>query len=154
MGLEGPWLNTTSTKKKTEKFSKAKQQEYEEGWRERNKRLKGMNLPKETFEQYIGFVYGRKTETKEKDSGKVKGYSNGTGKTGKKTYTTSKDVPQYRDTGIYVHSLKSDHKGACSSKASPMYTGTNIIGIAQMPKSNAVPVFNSDAIIDIARMKR
>lgn len=50
-----------------------------------------------------------------------------------------------RDTG---------HKGAVRTKDIPQYTGTKILGISQMAKSNAVPVFNSDHIVDIARMRR
>jgi hypothetical protein len=34
------------------------------------------------------------------------------------------------------------------------YTGTEMIGIAQMSKSNAVPVFAKQEAIDIARMRR
>lgn len=34
------------------------------------------------------------------------------------------------------------------------YTGTEIIGIAQMHKSNAVPVRGKQAAIDIAKMRR
>jgi hypothetical protein len=34
------------------------------------------------------------------------------------------------------------------------YTGDAVIGIAQMAKSNAVPVFDSKHIVEIARMRR
>ena len=44
--------------------------------------------------------------------------------------------------------------GPVSSKQIPQYTGTKIIGISQMAKSNAVPVFEQEHIIDIARMRR
>ena len=33
-------------------------------------------------------------------------------------------------------------------------TGDKIIGISQMAKSNSVPVFNQEAIVEIARMRR
>lgn len=42
----------------------------------------------------------------------------------------------------------------CVKKAAPIYTGDKVLGIAQMAKSNAVPVFNSDHIVEIARMRR
>jgi hypothetical protein len=42
----------------------------------------------------------------------------------------------------------------CVAKPLQEYTGTEMIGISQMAKSNAVPVFNSDHITDIARMRR
>ena len=39
-------------------------------------------------------------------------------------------------------------------KPSPVYTGTKMLGIGQLHKSNAVPVFSTDEAIDIARMRR
>ena len=42
----------------------------------------------------------------------------------------------------------------CTKPNAKVYTGTKMLGIAQMAKSNAVPVFNSDHIIEIARMRR
>ena len=51
-------------------------------------------------------------------------------------------------------SLDTGHSGALRTKDIPKYTGTKILGISQMAKSNAVPVFNSDHIIEIARMRR
>ena len=56
MSLVGPWLSTTSTKKRSEKITKSKQEELERGWRDRNQRLKEMKLPKEMFEQYMEWV--------------------------------------------------------------------------------------------------
>ena len=34
------------------------------------------------------------------------------------------------------------------------YTGSNLLGIGVMHKSNSVPVFNSDQAVEIARMRR
>jgi len=42
----------------------------------------------------------------------------------------------------------------CVKQPDKIYTGSNMLGISQMAKSNAIPVFNSDHIIDIARMRR
>lgn len=39
-------------------------------------------------------------------------------------------------------------------KPSPVYTGTKMLGIGQLHKSNAVPVFSNEEAIDIARMRR
>lgn len=44
--------------------------------------------------------------------------------------------------------------GVAALKPVQMYTGEEMLGISQMAKSNAVPVFNSDHIVDIARMRR
>jgi len=41
------------------------------------------------------------------------------------------------------------------TKAAPkVYTGTNMLGIATMHKSNAVPVFNSESAVEISNMRR
>jgi hypothetical protein len=40
-------------------------------------------------------------------------------------------------------------------KAAPkVYTGTKIIGIATMHKSNMVPIFNDEAAVEVAQMRR
>ena len=42
----------------------------------------------------------------------------------------------------------------CYKAPAKVYTGDKVLGIAQMSKSNAVPVFNTDHIVEIARMRR
>lgn len=42
----------------------------------------------------------------------------------------------------------------CLKSPTPEYTGDLVIGIAQMSKSNAVPVISQQEIIDIAQMRR
>lgn len=66
-------------------------------------------------------------------------------------YTLS--APAGRET-VRINSLDTGHKGAVRTKDIPQYTGNKIKGISQMAKSNAVPVFNHDHIIEIARMRR
>lgn len=51
-------------------------------------------------------------------------------------------------------SIDTGYKGAVTIKQIPRYTGNKLIGISQMHKSNMVPVFNSDHIVEIARMRR
>lgn len=41
-----------------------------------------------------------------------------------------------------------------AAKRKNEYTGTAIIGISQMHKSNLVPVFNDEAVKDISKMRR
>ena len=43
---------------------------------------------------------------------------------------------------------------AAPAKPSPAYTGTEMLGVGTMHKSNAVPVFNADAAKDLATMRR
>ena len=44
--------------------------------------------------------------------------------------------------------------GSTAKPPEKIYTGTNMLGVATMHKSNAVPVFNSDAARDISNMRR
>jgi hypothetical protein len=57
------------------------------------------------------------------------------------------------DDDVKINSLNSSWD-PCLKAPNKIYSGTKMIGIAQMAKSNAVPVFNNDAVIDIARMRR
>lgn len=54
----------------------------------------------------------------------------------------------------HIASLDTGHKGAVGTKATPQYTGTKIIGIGTMHKSNAVPVFSNEEAHAIATMRR
>lgn len=56
--------------------------------------------------------------------------------------TTSHDIPS-KDTG-----------GIATAKQSMQYTGTKMIGIGTLHKSNAVPVFCDDEAKEMARMRR
>lgn len=53
--------------------------------------------------------------------------------------------------------IPSNPKGmmGLATKSTPMkYTGDKIIGIATMHKSNMVPIFNEEAAVDVAQMRR
>ena len=54
----------------------------------------------------------------------------------------------------HIPSRDTGHSGAVSSKPNPQYTGTKILGIGTMHKSNAVPVFSDQEAHDIATMRR
>jgi hypothetical protein len=47
----------------------------------------------------------------------------------------------------------SKYVGSTAPKQRQVYTGSNMIGIAQIPKSNAVPVFNSQEAKDTVKVK-
>ena len=49
---------------------------------------------------------------------------------------------------------KAKFLGSTAKKETLTYTGTEIIGIAQMHKSNAQPIFNKQAAVDVAQMRR
>ena len=67
------------------------------------------------------------------------------------SYTLS--APAGRETKR-INSLDTGHSGAVRTKDIPQYTGTNIVGISTLHKSNAVPVFSREEAIDISKMRR
>ena len=62
-------------------------------------------------------------------------------------------APVGRET-VRISSLDTGHKGAVRTKDIPQYTGTKIIGIGTMHKSNAVPVFSDEEAKAISTMRR
>jgi len=50
--------------------------------------------------------------------------------------------------------FKNKFQGSTALKPRRVYTGTEMVGIAQMHKSNAQPVFNKQAAVDAAQMRR
>lgn len=142
MHLAGPGLTTTSHKKRTTRLTKAQQAELQQGWRERNQRLKQMQMPKETFEQYMDWVHGRVKKSKPQSTERY---------TVPDTFGPARtDAAQ----AVGTRSAPAYVTGACSSPASPTYTGSAMIGIATMHKSNMVPVFSNQEATDISKMRR
>lgn len=62
-------------------------------------------------------------------------------------------VPPGRDTTSHIKSFDSGI-GVASKRENKVYTGTKIIGIGTMHKSNAVPIFSNDDAKAIASMRR
>lgn len=139
MNLIGPWLSTTSTKKRSEKLTKAKQAELENGWRDRNIRLKEMRLPKETFEQYLEWVYGKGKKNKAKTTYRPEVKAPVTEEIINRPKTSTKESPSQTE---------------CAKRSPKVYTGTKMIGIGTMHKSNMVPIFSDEEAIDISTMRR
>ena len=63
------------------------------------------------------------------------------------------ETPVGRTNTKHIPSLNSG-LGVATLAPAKVYTGDKVLGISQMAKSNAVPVFNSDHIVEIARMRR
>lgn len=55
---------------------------------------------------------------------------------------------------VAIPSLNSWVTGAVSSKPNPVYTGSAVLGISVLHKSNGVPVFSREDAIDISKMRR
>lgn len=62
-------------------------------------------------------------------------------------------APAGRETR-HIASLDTGHSGAVRTKGIPQYTGTKIIGIGTMHKSNAVPIFSDEEAVAISNMRR
>lgn len=129
MHLVGPYLSLNGKKKGKVKFRNAeearKARELESSWNDLQKK------------------WGIEQEDKKRNRAL---------KAEPLTYNLS--TPIGRTNTNHIKSLNTGHMGPVSSKQIPQYTGTKIIGISQMAKSNAVPVFEQEHIIDIARMRR
>lgn len=65
---------------------------------------------------------------------------------------TAQPATYRRETPNYP-SLNSD-SGVATKAPTKVYTGTSMIGIGQMAKSNAIPIFNTEHIHDLAHMRR
>lgn len=175
MHIEGPWLSSISTRKRAEKITKAQREELERNWRDRNKRLKEMGLAKQTFEEFLDFVHGRKTE-KKTETGKhqQKQCSPMANKRAKAAEAIRPGIPDlsYRTQTQKVNTTDTKGKeeknniplqvtrpniwvtGPTSSKPTPTYTGGKIVGIGTMHKSNMIPIFSDEQAKDISKMRR
>lgn len=69
-----------------------------------------------------------------------------------KGLSTKPSAPYRRETA-YIPSLNS-HSGSCAKRETQQYTGTSMLGVATMHKSNAVPVFSEEQAKEISRMRR
>lgn len=68
--------------------------------------------------------------------------------------TYSLSTPPGRSTTHHIPSKTDDFKGAVTTKPTQHYTGTKMLGIGTLHKSNAVPVFTDDEAKDMANMRR
>lgn len=62
-------------------------------------------------------------------------------------------TPPGRTTSNHLPSMVTPG-GEATQKQKPVYTGTAMKGVATMHKSNSVPVFSDDHLVDIAKMRR
>ena len=66
----------------------------------------------------------------------------------------SLNTPIGRTNTHHIKSLDTGHSGPVSSKSTPKYTGSEILGITILHKSCLQPVFNQQAAVDAANMRR
>ena len=129
MHIVGPWLSTTGKKKSKVKFQSAEHarnaRALAEDWKLMQKK------------------WGIADEDKKR----------------KRAMEADAYVPPatYNPRGITnknIQSLNEKITGAVSSKPAPVYTGTKVLGIGTMHKSNAVPIFSDDEAKEISSMRR
>ena len=132
MHLEGPWLSTTGKKKSKRRFASAahaqKAREQQESWQ----------------------AFMKKWDIKPNDK------SRGT------TIQKSSWVGPAVDSRVVVDPKRlTNHipsldtgKGIAAKKEVTQYTGTAMLGIGQLHKSNAIPVFSKEDAVDISKMRR
>lgn len=67
--------------------------------------------------------------------------------------TYSLSAPPGRNTTNHIPS-RNTGDGIASAKPVPQYTGTKMLGIGVMHKSNSVPIFSDEEAVEIATMRR
>lgn len=140
MHLESPALTTTRTKKYKLKLTKQKRAQLEMDLFHYNKKQKSMGESKVTFDEYLDIRCGRVTKRPRHPS--EMGEYNG----------PSYDPPPGRETPRYP-SLNTN-AGSTTKREHQHYTGENLLGIGQLHKSNAIPVFKQEDAEDLAKMRR
>ena len=129
MHLEKPYLTTTGKKKGKQKFASAehkrKAEQADADWKALQKK------------------WGVEEDTRKQKRAMA---------AAPLSASYSLKIPEGRSTA-HLKSLNSG-VGVATLKPSNVYTGDKMIGIGQLHKSNAVPVFRAEDAEDIARMRR
>jgi len=140
MHLVGPELSLNRIKKYKLKLTKQKRHDLECDLAEYNKQRKRNGEPKITFDEYLdmrcGIVKSKPIRPNQMGTYNGPRYS----------------PPPGRETPYYP-SLNSGI-GVALKKEPQHYTGTNMLGIGQLHKSNSVPVFRKEDAEDQAKMRR
>ncbi len=130
MHLEGPWLSTTGKRKGKQKFRNAeearKSRDLDASWKELQKK------------------WGVEAEERKRNRALTA-----------PVMLPTQNQPYRRDTGPKIPSLNGGKDMAPAVKApDKVYTGTKMIGIGTMHKSNMVPIFSDEEAQDISKMRR
>ena len=133
MHMEGPWLSTTGKRRGKKKFRNADSA---------NKARKNAEAWQELLDKW-----GVKDEDN-RTSGKPVRKSTWMGPT-----VNSRVVVDPRRLTNHIPSLDTG-KGLAAKKEVQQYTGTAMLGIGQLHKSNSIPVFSKEDAVDISKMRR
>ena len=132
MHLEGPWLSTTGKKRGKKKFRNADV----------------ASKARQNAESWQAFLDKWDIKPDVKTSGKNLRKSTWMGPTVNSRVVVdpsrlTNHIPSV-DTGV----------GVAVKREVQQYTGTAMLGIGQLHKSNAIPVFSKEDAIDISKMRR
>ena len=130
--MEGPWLSTTGKKRGKKKFRNADV----------------ANRARQNAESWQAFLDKWDIKPDVKTSGKNVRKSTWMGPT-----VNSRVVVDPRRSTNHIPSLDTGH-GIAAKKEVTQYTGTAMLGIGQLHKSNAIPVFSKEDAVDISKMRR
>ena len=132
MHMVGPWLSTTGKKKGKKKFRNADV----------------ANKARQNAESWQAFLDKWGVKPDDKTSGTNVRKSTWMGPT-----VNSRVVVDPRRLTNHIPSLDTG-KGIAVKKEVTQYTGTAMLGIGQLHKSNAIPVFSKEDAVDISKMRR
>ena len=127
MHLEGPWLSTTGKRKGKQKFASAEHARKARALDESWKELQ------------------KKWSVETEDKKRKRALS-------AEPLVYNLNIPAERSTS-HLKSLGQDN-GVATLKPVQMYSGTEMLGIGQLHKSNAVPIFRQQDAEDISKMRR
>jgi len=130
--MEGPWLSTTGKKKGKKKFRNADV----------------ANRARQNAESWKAFLDKWDIKPDDKPSGTTIQKSTWMGPT-----VNSRVVVDPRRSTHHIPSLDTG-KGLAAKKEVTQYTGTAMLGIGQLHKSNSIPVFSKEDAVDISKMRR
>jgi hypothetical protein len=129
MHLEGPWLSTTGKRKGKQKFRNA----------ESAARARELSASWDKLKKDWGAVEQETRRNRALKAPAMTSYS--------LSYPPGREPKQSIpsvDTGVSVAARPADK----------VYTGTAMLGVATMHKSNSVPVFSQEDAVEISRMRR
>jgi len=128
MHLEGPWLSTTGKRKGKFKWASAdakrRQQSLEKEWQDLKSKY---NIEQEEKKKKQALSAKKLVYSLKPPPGR----------------TTTDNIKSH-DSGL----------GNAAKKATPVYTGDNVMGVTILHKSCLQPVFNQQQAIDAASMRR
>ena len=133
MHMEGPWLSTTGKKRGKKKFRNADV----------------ANKARKNAESWQAFL----------DKWGIKSEDNRTNRKNLRSepkfnpVVNSRVVVDPRRSTNHIPSLDTG-RGVVVKKEVQQYTGTAMLGIGQLHKSNSIPVFSKEDAVDISKMRR